>query len=352
MTRSKPAGVLARAVGVLAGFVGASACGAGRDGPPLPLRMIQPDTLMPGGANRFDYASFDATGRLLFIAHLGSDMVTVVDPRGRVVANIAGVPGVHGVLAVPALGEVFATATDRNEVDVISEKTFRIIARAPAGVYPDGMAYAPTAHRLFISDEAGRTETVVDTRTDRRVDTLPLGGEVGNTQYDPVADQILVDVQTRDELAAIDPHTDRVLERYRLPATCNDDHSLLLDAPARLAFIACDGNARLLVMDLEGMKVLSVHRTGRDPDVLAFDPGLKRLYVASESGIVAVFELKRSDLQLLGRRFLADEAHSVAVDPSTHRVYFPLQNIHGRDVLRVMSPADVSLSPGATSSER
>ncbi len=81
---------------------------------------------------------------------------------------------------------------------------------------------------------------------------------------------------------------------------------------------------------------------GGEPDVLAFDPGMRRLYVASESGVVAVFELNGRDLHLLGRKLLAHEAHSVAVDSATHLVYFPLQNIQGRGVLRVMSPMDIS----------
>ena len=40
----------------------------------------------------------------------------------------------------------------------------------------------------------------------------------------------------------------------------------------------------------------------------------------------------------LGRGFLAADAHTVAVDPTTHRVYFPLANVGGRPVLRVMAP--------------
>ena len=38
------------------------------------------------------------------------------------------------------------------------------------------------------------------------------------------------------------------------------------------------------------------------------------------------------------RAFIAYEAHSVAVDPQTHRVYFPLQNVNGHGVLRIMAP--------------
>ena len=309
----------------------------------LPLRQLGADIPLPGKANRFDYASVDPQRRLLFLAHLGSGMVTAIDLRtNRVAANVTDVPSVHGVLAVPELGEVFASATGRNRLDVISERSYRVIARAPAGTYPDGLAYAPDSRELFVSDESGRTETVIDARTDRRVATISMGGEVGNSQYDPISRKIFVDVQSLDEIAAIDPRTNKLVAHYPLPHSCRDDHSLLIDAPARLAFVACDENAKLLLVDLMDMRVLSVHDVGRDPDVLAFDPGLQRLYVAAESGVVAVFELEGKSLRLLGRNFLAHEAHSVAVDPATHLVFFPLQNIHGRGVLRVMSPTGVS----------
>lgn len=312
-------------------------------GSELPLRQVGADIPLPGKANRFDYASVDPQRRLLFLAHLGSGMVTAVDLRtNRVVANVEDVPAVHGVLAVPELGEVFASATGRNRLDVISEQTYRVMASAPAGTYPDGLAYARDTRELFISDESGRTETVVDTRTNLRIATIPLGGEVGNSQYDPISHEIFVDVQTLDEIAAIDPRTNKVVARYPLPQNCEDDHSLLIDAPARVAFVACDGNAKLLLVDMTDMHVLSVHDVGGDPDVLAFDPGLRRLYVASESGVVTVFALEGKELRLLGGKFLAHEAHSVAVDPATHLVYFPLQNVQGRGVLRVMSPADIS----------
>ena len=42
--------------------------------------------------------------------------------------------------------------------------------------------------------------------------------------------------------------------------------------------------------------------------------------------------------QLLGQARLDARAHSVAVDPRTHLVYFPLGRSGGRSVLRVMRP--------------
>jgi hypothetical protein len=38
------------------------------------------------------------------------------------------------------------------------------------------------------------------------------------------------------------------------------------------------------LVDLANMKVLATYPVGKDPDVLAFDTGLKLLYVSAESG--------------------------------------------------------------------
>jgi hypothetical protein len=102
--------------------------------------------------------------------------------------------------------------------------------------------------------------------------------------------------------------------------------------------VACERNARLTIVDLPGMKQMSTNSVGKDPDVLAYDVGLRRLYVASESGIIAIFQLGDSSLIKLGQAKLSDRAHSVAVDQATHRVFFPLENAHDRPVLRVMQP--------------
>jgi hypothetical protein len=79
---------------------------------------------------------------------------------------------------------------------------------------------------------------------------------------------------------------------------------------------------------------------GAAADVLAFDPSSRRLYVASETGVVAVFaEQGRNGLRKLGQAYLAPAAHTVAVDPRTHLVYFPLERgAHGRPELRIMAP--------------
>jgi len=142
---------------------------------------------------------------------------------------------------------------------------------------------------IFVSDEHGNADAVIDATNNTLITSIPLGGGAGNTVYDPSAGHILVAVHDVNELVAIDPASAKIIGQYPLPGIKNP-HGIALDTTNHLAFVAGEENHSLGVVDLESMKVLSTHEVGEDPDVLAFDPGLKRLYVSAESGTVSVFE--------------------------------------------------------------
>ncbi|MBB2926485.1 YncE family protein [Paraburkholderia silvatlantica] len=303
----------------------------------LPLKHVG-DVPLPGRASRFDYESYDAGRHLLFIAHLGDSEVVVFDTlASRVVARIPGISAVHGVLVVPELSRVYASATGTNEIVAIDERTLKIIARAPGGVYPDSMAYAPGVRRLYVSDETGQTETVIDVPGNRRIATIPLDGEVGNSQYDPVSRHIFVNVQTRRQLVEIDPATNAIVARTDLPGA-KGNHGLLIVPESRLALIACEDNDRLLVLDMRTMKVVEAFDVGGDPDVLAFDAALHLAYVAGEAGVVSMFSVGVPRVSKIGDGRVGPNAHVVTVDTQTHRTWFPLKDVEGHPVLRIMAP--------------
>lgn len=308
----------------------------------LPLRTLR-DVPLGGSTSRFDYQSIDSESGRLYIAHLGADLITVFDTNSQtVVGDVTGLKHVHGVLAVPELHRVYATATGTNELAVIDDKSLEVEARIPAGNYPDGIAYASKEMKLYISDLHGKTDTVIDARTNRQLATIELGEGAGNTQYDAQSDRIFVTVHRLNQLAEIDPQTDRVVARYELQG-CSESHGLLIDGEHRLAFVACEDNARLAVFDLQSKKLVSIQSVGSDPDVLAFDQALGRLYVSSESGVVTIFEVRARNLEKVGEGFYAKGAHSVSVDSRTHCVYFPLENVDGKPVLRISIPIDKPL---------
>ena len=303
-----------------------------------PVLRTVADIPLPGPAVRFDYQSLDILSDRLYIAHMGADRVVVFNVKTRRVEGVVdGLPGVTGVWAVPALGAVYASVTGRHQVAVIDARTLQVTAQVGTIGFPDGIAYAPDQQKVYVSDESGGGELVLDARTNTVVHTIPLDGEAGNTLYDPGSRCILVAVQTKNQVWVIDPAGDRVLGRFDL-AGAERPHGMAIDAARRIAFVANERDARLQIVDLRTMKVTGTVPVGADPDVVAFDPDWQRLYVASEPGVVSVFTEAGTGLAFEGE-VVIPHAHSVAVDPRTHLVYLPLQDIGGRPVLRIMAGA-------------
>ncbi|HET7152618.1 MAG TPA: YncE family protein [Candidatus Kapabacteria bacterium] len=296
------------------------------------------DVPLSGGNSRFDYQSIDPITHCLYIAHLGADRVTVFDLQTqKVITDVLHIARPHGLIAVPELHRVYVSATGDDQVVVIDEASLEVVKRIPVGHYPDGLAFDPVTKKIFVSDESGRTVSVINTETNEFVTDIAMGGDVGNTQYDPVSKHIFSAVQTRDELAEIDPTADTIIARYKLPG-CKHPHGFFIDPQTHYALITGEGNDKMVVFDLNSKTIISNASVGGDPDVLAFDSTLHRLYVSAESGVISIFTVEKDSVKKANVGFLAKAAHSVSVDENTHRVYFPLEDIDGSPVLRIMQP--------------
>jgi DNA-binding beta-propeller fold protein YncE len=221
-------------------------------------------------------------------------------------------------------------------VAIVDTRTLREITRLPGGVFPDGIAYDPKDQKIFVSDELGSAVLVIDADRNRLLARIATGGEVGNVRYDPITTKVYVPIQSRNELAVIDPTHLRIVALRPLPGG-EHPHGLAISPDQPIGYIACDGNDRLLTVDLATGKVLDRQPVAHDPDVLAIDAEARRLYIASESGQLSTFDIADAIRpRSLGDVFIGHDAHSVAVDPASHRLYFPLADVNGKSVLRVL----------------
>ena len=178
------------------------------------LQLVK-DIPLPGKATRFDYQSYDAKNHRLYISHMGDGELVVFDTKAdAVVTNLPGFPTMTGVLVVPSLKKVYGSVTKNHEMAVVSTETLSVIKRIPDGRFPDGLVYSPEAHRVFVSDESGKVETVIDAIADEKIGVIEMGGEVGNTQYDPSSHLIYACVQTRKPTSvATEPQKQSIVAR-------------------------------------------------------------------------------------------------------------------------------------------
>jgi YVTN family beta-propeller protein len=293
---------------------------------------------LPGPAGkRFDYLTIDDEDHYLLSGHLGAGILYVIDmASNKLVKAIADVPGVEGVEYVPDQKKVYTSDWKENKIGVIDLRTMKVIKKLPTEDKPDGSAYAAPFHKLYVSDERGKAEAIVDVRSDTLVKTLQFDSETGMPQYDPVSKILLVNLQEKNVIAAISPENDTVVARY--PVTdCKGNHGMALDAPRRRAFLVCEESNQLAVFDLEKHKTIASIAIPDGGDVVKFDAGLRRVYVACYSGAIAVIHEDDADHYRKIEDFKVQaKVHSLAVDPATHRVYAPEEQENGKPVARMV----------------
>jgi DNA-binding beta-propeller fold protein YncE len=293
---------------------------------------------LPGpGGKRFDYLTIAADEHYLISAHLAAGQTYVIDLRtNALVATIADTPGVEGVEYVPELKKFYTSNSGDNTIGVVDLKQMKVVKKLATEAKPDGSAYAAPFHKLYVSDERGKAEAIVDVRTDTIVKTLHFNSETGMPQYDPIARRVYVNLQDQNIFAVIDPVTDEVVGRYPV-GRCQGNHGMTIDPEHHRAFLSCEGNNVMTVMNLDTHEPIAFLEMAAGPDVIKADLGLKRIYVACSSGAISVFQMDDPDHYRKLEDFAVEKrVHSLTVDPATHRVYAPEQEEGGKPMARMV----------------
>src|SRR5712691_5147579 len=286
------------------------------------LRKTAEFDLPEPGGKRFDYLTIDTDDHYLLSAHLAAGQTYVIDLRtNKVVATVTDTPGAEGVEYVPELKKFYTSNAGDNTIGVVDLKQMKVIKKLKTEAKPDGSTYAAPFHKLYVSDERGKAEAIVDVQKDEIVGTLHFDSETGMPQYDPVARKVYVNLQDQNIFAIIDPATDKVVGRYSV-RHCKGNHGMALDPEHHRAFLACEENNLMAVFDLDKHAAIAFLPVADGPDVIKFDLGLGRIYVACYSGAISVFHQDDPDHYRKLEDFRVQHAvHSLAVDSKTHRVY-------------------------------
>ena len=293
---------------------------------------------LPGPRGQhFDHLSIDYKDHCLLSAHTGTGTLYVIDLRAnKLVAAIHGLPGITAPIYVPGLNKIYACDWGENKVAVISLRDIRVITRLPTGQKPNGGAYAEPFGKVYISDTLGKQLSVINVHADSIVKTLHFPSETGMVQYDPVSKKVYVNLRSTDKLAEIDPASDTVIAKYPV-GRCDFNHGLALDPASRRAFLLCVGNNLFTVFALDTHRPIAYIPLPDGADDVAFDPGLRRIYVTCESGAITVIqEDDANHFRKLENFPVQPGVHTLVVDVTTHRLYAPEAEQDGRDVSRIL----------------
>ena len=284
--------------------------------PPSGYHLIKQVKL--GGEGGWDYLTFDAKGKRLFISR--STHVMVVDAEtGAGVGDIPGAEGVHGIALVPDLGKGYTSNGRASTVTVFDLKTLKALKQIPVGKNPDAILYDPASRRVFTMNGASRDATAIDAATDTVAGTVALDGRPEFAVSDERG-HVFVNLEDKSSVAEFDPKKLSVLARWPI-APGEEPSGLAIDRKHARLF-STGANKTLVVLDALTGKVVATLPIGGGVDAAGFDPETGLAFSSNGEGTLTVVREDSPDkFTVLENVATRRGARTMALDPKTHRVF-------------------------------
>ena len=275
-------------------------------------------TIPVPGDTFWDYLKFDPTSRRLFISR--GDHVAVVDvDSGKVVGDIGGMQGIHGIVLAPEFNRGFVTDGRAAKVWIFDLKTLQVTGSAPADPDADGEVYDPASKRVFTMNGDSKSSTVIDASTGNVVGKIELGG---SPEF-PVADgkgHVYANIESTSEIVEIDSNTMKITNRWPL-APAQSPSGLAIDAEHGILFSGCH-NKMMAIVDANTGKVIATPAIGQGVDATRFDPGTGYAFSSNGDGTLTVIhEDSPTQFSVVENVTTERGARTMALDPTTHQVF-------------------------------
>jgi len=272
-----------------------------------------------GGDGGWDYLAFDTAGHRLFLSR--ATRVMVVDPdSGKLITEIPGTAGVHGIAFAQDLGKGFTSNGQESTVTVFDLKSLKETSKIKVtGENPDAIAYEPVTKRIFTFNGHSSNSTVIDAATGKVVATIPLDGKPEFAVADGKG-MVYVNIEDKSELTAIDAAKATVVKTWSL-APCQEPSGLAMDQAHRRLFSGCD-NKLMAVSDPDAGKVVATQPIGDGVDATGFDPGTQLAFSSNGEGTLTVIHEGGPDTyKVIQTAVTRKFARTMTLDPASHKVY-------------------------------
>ncbi|WP_446742423.1 hypothetical protein [Silvibacterium acidisoli] len=274
--------------------------------------------------NVLDYLTL--AGNTLFATSESTGSVFKIDlnPHDLLSSSVSvqhGSGSAHGVVLLPGTNVAFVTRSEENKVDVFDAQSLALQATIPVADDADAIQYLPSSRLLYVASGDPKLATLIDPLKRVPVGTIPLPGKPESASLDPKTGWLYQNLTDNGSIVAIDVTKRAIAGQWSLNP-CLGPTGMAIDTKLHRLFSVCAKNATLVVFDLDAHRVVASLNIGGGPDVVAFDPALRRIYSAGISGELTVIQQDGPDTyQVLDRIHTHYGAHTLTVDPVTHKVF-------------------------------
>jgi DNA-binding beta-propeller fold protein YncE len=201
----------------------------------------------------------------------------LLDPRD---VYAAGRPGRMAEAARNVPARVYVPNSESDTVDVISQRTGRIVDHFAVRPGPQHVAPSWDLKTLWVTSDEGNSLTPVDPRTGRHGEAV-LVDDPYNLYFTADGRRAIVVAERLRRLDFRTPRTMRLRRSLRVPQCAGVDH-MDFTADGTRALVSCEFNGRMIVVDLEREKAIRTIelRAGAMPQDVKLSPDGRTFYVA------------------------------------------------------------------------
>lgn len=274
-----------------------------------------------GGEGAWDYVTIDAPNRRLFVTRTTHTMA-IDEATGKVLGDIPGQKGSHGVAIVPRVNRGFITDGGNGTIVVFDLKTYAVLGQIPAQPDADGIIYDSKSDLvLAVSGDGGVLMTFhpnIDLKNGK-VNTIDLGGKPEFLAADG-AGRVYVNLENKDLVAVVDLNQGKLVARWPV-APGGHPVGMAIDTAGHHLFVGCRDPQKMIVMNTENGKVDAVLPIGAGVDATGFDRG--QAFASCRDGSLTVVGEKNGTWNVEQTVKTVVGARTMGVDSSTRKIYLP-----------------------------
>jgi DNA-binding beta-propeller fold protein YncE len=275
-------------------------------------------TYILGGDGSWDYIVPDPPSRRVYIGR--ENRVMVVDENdGKLLGEVTGIKGAHGVAIAEHTGHGFATSGNDASVVMFDLKTFKVLSRIPAAEDADAIIYDSASDRVFTFNGDAHSSTVIEPGEGKLITNIPLGGKV---EYGASAGNGMVyaNLVENAEVVEIDAKKLTVTRRWSV-APAKQPVSMAIDTKHHRLFSGCRSGV-MVISDYDSGKVIATAPIGSGVDGAGYDPASGDAFASNLDGTLTVIHQDSPDKYHVSQNLqTAQGSRNMGLDPVSHRIF-------------------------------
>jgi DNA-binding beta-propeller fold protein YncE len=291
-------------------------------------------TIPLGGEGGWDYVTVDSAARRVYIPRSTHIMVLDAD-SGKLVADIQGMNGLHGVAVATEFNRGFVTGNKTEQegtVYIFDLKTSMLTSSIKSNsIDTDSLIYDPSTKRVYVNNGDGMNLTVVDAATEKVVGTMKFNANPEAAVADGKG-SIFQDYEDKGQVIEYDPMKLTIKNKWPTSG-CVAPVGMAMDKANRRLYVGCRGKGPsapgvLIVMNADNGKVVASMPIGIGVDGDVFDPDTGNVYAAcrdsgdGKNGATYIFHADSPDkISLVATVKTIYGARTLALDANTHHVF-------------------------------